>query len=315
MNNCLIISAMKHTFKYIATLLALLSVSVMLQAQDVTTQYHPGGGVATAKSVTGPNEDGSYTLTLETFATGTSTLITTSTPVDVVLVLDVSSSMTESYNGTTRIAALKEAVTTFVEEIARNDHEDDDGNEREKLLGNRIQIITFSGNNNTQVLFSSGFQPAYDNLSTITTKINAISTSTGTRTDLGMSTASTWASTSKSATYWTQNNLKEDNDHNIVVVMFTDGCPSTTGSTNFTASYAVSAVNTARTIKQTYGATVFSVGLITWSDLSTQNQTNVLNMMEYISSNFPDGTASGTSSSNFTCTGTRASSNYYAASG
>ena len=312
---------MKHTFKYIVTLLALLGVALAAGAQT----YNEQGGVSTAKTVTGPNEDGSYTLTLETFAMGTSTLITTSTPVDVVLVLDVSSSMKDSYNGTTRIAALKEAVTTFVEEIARNDHEDDDGNERAKLLGNRIQIITFSGNNNTQVLFSSGFQPAYDNLSTIKNQIINISTSTGTRTDLGMSTASTWASTSKSATYWTENNLKEDNDHNIVVVMFTDGCPSTSGSTNFNCEYAKDAVNSAYTIKQSYGATVYSIGLITWSAIGGETSTRsiaVKNMMNYISSNYPDGQATGqgiysqedsetTSNRYFNCTGTNTSSIYY----
>ena len=314
---------MKNIFKYI--LIGFAALATALTAEGQPAGYHTAGGVSTAKNVEGPNSDGSYTITLETFATGTSTLITKSTPVDVILVLDISSSMTQ-YNYTykdddgnsvtaTRLAALKYAVGKFVDEIARNDAYDDDNVRRtdddgnETVLGNRIQIITF--NSSASVRFTS-FQPAYANATTIKTNVNNITQGQGTRTDLGLSTGLTWVNTSNNATYWTDNNLKDDNDHNVVVVMFTDGCPSTTGSTSFTASYAVSAVNNAKSIKDA-GATVFSVGMIDWDALKKANAnypTYVLNMMDYISSNFPDGAASTTNT--FTCTGTRASSDYYA---
>lgn len=306
---------MKYIMKYLLVSLSLLTVTLAASAQNDGTTYNEKGGVSTAKRVTGPNDDGTYTITLETFATGTTAPVYTSTPVDVILVLDLSSSMSADYSykqddgtystGTSRLDALKYASKKFVAEIARNDEYDDDNKKRDKVLGNRIQIITFTSSVNTR--FTS-FQPASANLSTINSTIDGFSTGNGTRTDSGLSTAITWVNTSRSATYWTANNLKTDNDHNTVVVMFTDGCPSTSGSTNFTASYAISAVNNAKTIKSN-GATVYSVGLIKWSDLSNANQTHVRNMMDYISSNFPDGTASSTNT--FTCTGTRASSDYY----
>ena len=85
---------MKQSFKHIILVLGLLVSTMTLQAQ-VTSSYKNQGGVATGKSVSGPNADGTYTIKLETFATGTSHYETSSTPVDVILVLDVSGSMEE----------------------------------------------------------------------------------------------------------------------------------------------------------------------------------------------------------------------------
>ena len=81
---------MKKTLKYISLGIALLASSFALNAQPGT--YHSEGGMKTSKIVTGP-ENGFYTVTLESFATGESTLTETGTPVDIVLVLDVSGSM------------------------------------------------------------------------------------------------------------------------------------------------------------------------------------------------------------------------------
>ena len=80
---------MKHNiFKYIAISAALLATAV-----NAGAQYNIDNGVGTSKTVTGPNTDGYYTIRLETFATGTTTVTETAKPVDVVLVLDVSGSM------------------------------------------------------------------------------------------------------------------------------------------------------------------------------------------------------------------------------
>ena len=84
---------MKNTFKYIAFGIALLASSFALNAQT----YHREGGMATSKTVTGP-ENGYYTISLESFATGETTVTETATPVDIVLVLDVSGSMNRNYS-------------------------------------------------------------------------------------------------------------------------------------------------------------------------------------------------------------------------
>ena len=78
--------------RYILFGFALFAFAQTIQAQ-VTNQYQTSNGVATGKHVSEQNSDGTYTITLETFATGEQTLVTTSTPVNVVLVLDVSGSM------------------------------------------------------------------------------------------------------------------------------------------------------------------------------------------------------------------------------
>lgn len=89
---------MKHTFKYILISLILL-VPALASAQNppIYDSFNVKNGVATKKGVsTGMDENGYYTLTLETFATGASTFITTAAPADVILVLDLSSSMTNT---------------------------------------------------------------------------------------------------------------------------------------------------------------------------------------------------------------------------
>ena len=100
---------MKHSiFKYIAIAAALLATAV-----NASAQYNIEGGVGTSKQVTGPDTNGDYTIRLETFATGTSTVTKTEKPVDVVLVLDVSGSM----NDGGKLTKLKTAVNTFITTI------------------------------------------------------------------------------------------------------------------------------------------------------------------------------------------------------
>ena len=95
------IHTMKNIYKYIAFGIALLASAFALNAQD---PYNREGGMATSKKVEGP-EGGYYTITLESFATGNSTVTESATPVDVVLVLDVSGSMDEAlYTYTARVS-------------------------------------------------------------------------------------------------------------------------------------------------------------------------------------------------------------------
>ena len=142
---------MKHIiFRSIAIAAALLATAV-----NAGAQYNTEGGVATSKQVTGPDAQGNYTIRLETFATGTTTVTETSTPVDVVLVLDVSGSM----NDGGKLTKLKNAVNTFIETIQENDlyivERDAQGNVTKKTrrvnennepisLGNQISIVKFA---------------------------------------------------------------------------------------------------------------------------------------------------------------------------
>ena len=63
--------------------------------------------------------DGNYKITLEAYSTGQDTIVTTEEPVplDIVLVLDQSGSMRNGFGNTTRLNALKNAVTNFVSTV------------------------------------------------------------------------------------------------------------------------------------------------------------------------------------------------------
>lgn len=90
---------MKQIFKYILIVLPFLAVPKTASAQAV----HREGGVATTKTVTAQDEDGNYTIKLETWAEGETAVVEKATPVDVVLVLDVSGSMDYSKGTPTRV--------------------------------------------------------------------------------------------------------------------------------------------------------------------------------------------------------------------
>ena len=349
---------MKNTFKYIAFGIALLASSFALNAQMGT--YHEEGGMKTSKTVTGP-VNGYYTISLESFATGETTVTESTAPVDIVLVLDYSSSMTGSYNSyaydelasdgysynsfgnvtryylhedgkyyavtrhqsggrnlrftvngtyyylvgtgvtttqptnfgandtiwtgvlynrrtvseTTRIRALKDAVAAFVNQIAYNDTHNKDDSPREPV-GNRIAVIRYSGQTAINNLLANesgaedgGFLPVSPgtNAAAITNAVEAATTSTGTYTAAGLAAGVELIGNSF--------NNEDRADASRILVLFTDGSPSDSRDT---------AIGNAHTAKDSYGATVYSIGLVTDADATIQTYLN------YISSNYPNAT-------------------------
>lgn len=157
---------MKHTFRYILSTVLLL-IPVLASAQSLNDppifqEYNVKNGVATGKSVSDPNTDGYYTVTLETFATGLETVIQKAIPSDIVLVLDYSSSMlmngsvganpnNQWYNGTGSdglpnvrdyLYSLKIAVGEFVKMMQDNN---DELGLAPGQTGNRIALVLFAG--------------------------------------------------------------------------------------------------------------------------------------------------------------------------
>ena len=112
---------MKKIYSIILTATALLAFSPMAGAQGqysidgiikdpkygTTLQWPKDNGVHVdngasfgySKNISSPQSDGTYWIKLESFATGNATFVQTSVPADIVLVLDISSSMC-SYRGT-----------------------------------------------------------------------------------------------------------------------------------------------------------------------------------------------------------------------
>ena len=113
---------MKKIYSIILSATALLAFSPMASAQGqysidgqikdprdhtTTLQWPKDNGVHVdngasfgySKNISSPQSDGTYWIKLESFATGDATFVQTSVPADIVLVLDISSSMC-SYRGT-----------------------------------------------------------------------------------------------------------------------------------------------------------------------------------------------------------------------
>ena len=96
---------MKNTFKYIAAFVA-FSAATLVSGLSVSAQNLPDGtykeenGIAFAKRAL-VNDNGTYTIDLESFVTGEVTQTFESVPADVVLVLDVSGSMSDGINSYT----------------------------------------------------------------------------------------------------------------------------------------------------------------------------------------------------------------------
>ena len=81
------------------------------------------------------NRDGTYTISMEAWATGKTTTQEKPQPLDIALVLDVSGSMADPFAGTRqkKIDALKTAVNGFIDGVAANSPE------------SNISIVKFAG--------------------------------------------------------------------------------------------------------------------------------------------------------------------------
>ena len=208
-------------------------------------------GIVTSKTIT-PNEDGTYTLRLESYVTGTTTTSTTTKaiPVDIVLVLDQSGSMAYDFNGNStgtnsarRQYAMKEAVQNFIGEVAKKYSAECD---------NRMAIVTFGSSAST--LQGWTFVDAAGE-TTLKSKVSRLpdSPSGATNAGAGMQTAEALMGSGYSYTGANTNRQK-------VVIMFTDGVPTT--QSDFSVSVANAAISSAYNLKQA-GVTVYSIGIFT----------------------------------------------------
>lgn len=135
---------MKKIYNILLATFALFAFAPAINALDDDPPYTDEGGLCYSKTISEPNTDGVYTITLESFVTGSVTITNESIPADIVLVLDNSGSMAG-----TKLANLKTAVKAFIDAIQHNDLYDKDGNRRKDendqptSLGNRISIVKF----------------------------------------------------------------------------------------------------------------------------------------------------------------------------
>ena len=238
-------------------------------------------------------------LTLEAYATGSTTTTTSTEPVDIVLVLDVSGSMDDPINGygsPDKIDALKDAVNGFIDKVA------------EKSPNSNIAIVKFGGEINNRIgndkyWFSTGlFSGEYINH---TQTVKALTPASNT-TELNAAVDALWAGGYTPAHLGLQlaKGIIENDpntDRQKVVVLFTDGEPNGVNYTDrFDTSAANSAISNSKAMKDNgNGATVYTIGCFGGTPGG-----NVTNYMNYVSSNYPNATS-------MTDAGTKASDNFY----
>lgn len=209
-------------------------------------------GLKLEKHVT-PNDDGTYTVHLEAYTTGTVTTTTSTKPCDIVLVLDQSGSMADDFDGNTRQHAMKQAVNQFIGAVAdKYDAEKSD---------HRISIVTFGSDASvlqgwtlvTPAETDTAESPSGE--TALKAKINGLPPKPKGATNVadGMKQAETLMGSGYN--YTGSNTTRQK-----VVVLFTDGVPTT--QSDFDTGVANKAIAAAKAMKDS-DVTVYSVGIFT----------------------------------------------------
>lgn len=221
---------------------------------------------------------------------------TSTTPLDIVLVLDASGSMDDSMGGgdnTKRIDALKSAANDFVSKIAKQNQGISDESKQ-----HQVSIVKFAGNKSAAVgndtYRNGGYLYNYSQVmkamspctdeAAFTSTINSISPAGATRADYGLQLA--------------QGQTSSREDAKKIVIFFTDGSP--TSYSSFEPEVASSAVSAAKAMKDAK-ATVYTIGIFSGAnpsaDPTAQGSSNENKFMHAVSSNYPE--ASYTQSGGF----------------
>ena len=295
---------MKKIHSYILAAVALLVFAPGLSAQTQTTYntlfgdlnfpadtsgFSEESNIGFKKNISEP-KDNKYWLKLEAYATGSATQTSKAVPSDVILVLDLSSSMGRDYTiEKTRLEALQDATKEFVASIKQN--ADEALAKDPAYPGNRISIVVYSGNTFVQTLGDGWVDVDEAGVETLNGYIDGFAVHSGTRHELALQEAIESAKT-----------VRED--AHLSVVMFTDGYPvqsqnwegspgtaAENMSNRFVYVIANNAVHYAHTLKDTYKATLYTVGLITEVAAGQggyDNYRRVLYLMDILSSNYPE---------------------------
>lgn len=225
-----------------------VSVQPVLRAVRASGANELKDGLNLSKTATA-NADGSYKIRMEAFTTGKVTTTTSTTPVDVVLVLDQSGSMAYDFNGNStnndtsrRQYAMKQAVNQFIGAVAdKYDAEKSD---------HRISIVTFGSD--ASVL--QGWTPvSQDGKKTLQGEITGLPSTPSGATNVGDGMKQAETLMGSGYNYTGSNTTRQK-----VVVVFTDGVPTT--QSDFNTTVANTAIKSAKALKDS-GATVYSVGI------------------------------------------------------
>ena len=227
--------------------------------------------------------DSAFITALSALSSTSNVKSSSTTPLDIVLVLDASGSMDDSMDdGTKRIDALKSAANNFVNHIAEQNQGISDSSKQ-----HQVSIVKFSGDKSAAVgndtYYRGGFKYNYSQVmkamspctdaAAFRNTINSINPAGSTRADYGLQLADSQTSNRE--------------DAKKIVIFFTDGSP--TSSSGFESEVASSAVSAAKAMKDKK-ATVYTVGIFSGADPSADpsGASNENKFMHAVSSNYPE---------------------------
>lgn len=192
--------------------------------------------------------------------------------------------------GGSRIDALQSAAKTFTNAVAEKAAgKDGDINNTADNIDHRIAVVGYACGDwysytnynyrNTEVFVGSNqykygtaaqgqYSNAFQSMTTssgvnnVNASINALETDGGTLTNLGLEMANG---------IFEKNPINNGEQRNRVVILFTDGVPGWSG---YESDVANSAITQASTAKNTYGATVYSIGIFAGADATSPGNQN-----------------------------------------
>ena len=240
-------------------------------------------GISGAMSATVSKGDSDFITALSVLSSTSNIASTSTTPLDIVLVLDASGSMDDNMTGGKRIDALKNAANAFIDEIATQNASISDASKQ-----HQVSIVKFAGEKSNRVgndtyregRYTYNYSQVMKNMTACseTTKssfkdtINAINPAGATNAAAGMELA--------------QGQTSKRSDAKKIVIFFTDGTPTT--QSEFSNGVASDAIAAAKTMKDA-GASVYTIGIFDGANPSADVNatTNENKFMQAASSNYP----------------------------
>lgn len=240
-------------------------------------------GISGAMSATVSKGDSDFITALSVLSSTSNIASTSTTPLDIVLVLDASGSMDDDMTGGKRIDALKNAANAFIDEIATQNASISDATKQ-----HQVSIVKFAGEKSNKVgndtyregWYTYNYSQVMKNMTACseTTKssfkdtINAIKPAGATNAAAGMELA--------------QGQTSNRADAKKIVIFFTDGTPTT--QSDFSDEVASDAISAAKAMKDA-GASVYTIGIFDGANPSADVNatTNENKFMQAASSNYP----------------------------
>ena len=242
-------------------------------------------GISGAMGATVSKGDSDFITALSVLSSTSNIASTSTTPLDIVLVLDASGSMDDDMTGGKRIDALKNAANAFIDEIATQNASISDASKR-----HQVSIVKFAGKKSIEVGndtyrkdgYTYNYSQVMKNMTACseTTKssfkdtINAIKPAGATNAAAGMELA--------------QGQTSKRSDAKKIVIFFTDGTPTT--QSDFSDEVASDAISAAKAMKDA-GASVYTIGIFDGAnpsaDVNASGTSNENKFMQAASSNYP----------------------------